>query len=104
MAELDRIERLIERMRDAYTAWNNPPSDGLPDGAGIVLDAADALAHLRAERDELRKATIEECARAYEAHDKTNRDWMPGSLWDSLNREAANRVRTLLRAAGKVDE
>lgn len=52
MCEYDHDHRrLIERLRAAYTAWNNPPSDGLPGGAGVVLEAADELSRLRVERD-----------------------------------------------------
>jgi hypothetical protein len=38
---------LVERLRGTYTSLNNPPSDGLPDGAGVVLEAADEIERLR---------------------------------------------------------
>jgi hypothetical protein len=34
---------LIDRLENTYTAWNNPPSEFLPDGAGVLLEAAAAL-------------------------------------------------------------
>lgn len=41
--QVEELKRLIKRLRDTYHAWNNPPSDALPNGAGVVLEAADAL-------------------------------------------------------------
>lgn len=37
---------LVERLRRTYNGWNNPPSDGLPDGADVLLDAADTIERL----------------------------------------------------------
>lgn len=54
---------IVERLHTTYDAWNNPPSDGLPDGANAALEAAaeitslrSALAEARRERDEARAA------------------------------------------------
>jgi hypothetical protein len=47
---VDETAAVVERLRAAYTSWNNPPSDGLPDGAGVVLEAADLLERLSRER------------------------------------------------------
>lgn len=41
---------VVERLRAAYTSWNNPPSDGLPEGAEVVLEAADIIERLSRER------------------------------------------------------
>lgn len=37
---------LVERLRRTYNDWNNPPSYGLPDGADVLLDAADTIERL----------------------------------------------------------
>jgi hypothetical protein len=47
---VDETAAVVERLRAAYTSWNNPPSDGLPEGAEVVLEAADLLERLSRER------------------------------------------------------
>lgn len=42
-----------------------------------------------------RNAALEEAARAVEAKPPTVRDWVPGSLYDTLRREAAAAIRAL---------
>lgn len=44
---------------------------------------------------ELDPYTLERAREAYEAHDKVGREWVKGSLFDTLNREAAARVAAL---------
>ena len=43
------------RLRQTYTAWNNPPSHESPDGAEVLLDAADEIERLRAELEDTRE-------------------------------------------------
>ena len=38
---------ITKRLRDTFDRWNNPPSPELPDGAGVLLEAADAIELLR---------------------------------------------------------
>lgn len=45
--------------------------------------------------ERIRAAAFEEAARAVEQHDRTSREWIPGSLWDQITREAATRIRAL---------
>ncbi|MCZ8411686.1 hypothetical protein O9649_28235 [Achromobacter dolens] len=40
-------------------------------------------------------AALEKAAAALEDHRKAGRAWVPGSLWDTLSREAAARIRAL---------
>ncbi|MFY2996277.1 hypothetical protein ACOTH8_23405 [Achromobacter xylosoxidans] len=40
-------------------------------------------------------AALEKAAAALEDHRKAGREWVPGSLWDTLSREAAARIRAL---------
>ena len=44
---------LIERLRNAYAAWNDS-CDGVPEDGGVALEAVDCIAELEAERDRLR--------------------------------------------------
>lgn len=61
--------------------------------AGLHPDVyAAAAAHTS---DEARNAALEEAAGALEDHRKAGREWVPGSLWDTLSREAAARIRAL---------
>ncbi len=46
---------VMERLRATYAAWNNPPSEGLPEGADILLSAADEITRLRAELEQARE-------------------------------------------------
>ena len=57
---------IVERLRDAYTAWNNPPSDALPRGAGVMLEAADEIERLR-EENERHEAAYAEIYRDFRA-------------------------------------
>ena len=41
------------------------------------------------------EAFREACAAAVERHDMAGREWVPGSLWDTLSREAAARIRAV---------
>ena len=43
----ERKETLPEQLWDTYAAWNTPQSEGLPEGAGVVLDAAGEIVRLR---------------------------------------------------------
>ncbi|BAO70094.1 hypothetical protein BBS798_3369 [Bordetella bronchiseptica] len=61
--------------------------------AGLHPDVyAAAAAHTS---DEARNAALEEAAGALEDHRRAGREWVPGSLWDALSREAAARIRAL---------
>lgn len=42
-----------------------------------------------------RREALAEAAAALEAHDRKGREWVPGSLWDTLSREGAARIRAL---------
>lgn len=36
-----------DRLRRLYNTWNNPPSPELPEGAGLLLEAADEIDRMR---------------------------------------------------------
>lgn len=59
------------------------------------LVEATALAHA-----EGRKCGLEIARHAYEAHDRAGRDWVGGSLYDTLNREGAERVQAAANRMG----
>lgn len=61
----------------------------------LARDALSEIQSLTRERDEARVKALEEAAAAIEQHDRAGRDWIPGSLWDSITREASGRIRAL---------
>lgn len=48
-------------------------------------------------------AALEKAAAALEDHRKAGREWVPGSLWDTLSREAAARIRALKQPQAITD-
>lgn len=46
---------LPERLQSVYEYWNADYSDGLPEGAGVLLEAAAALRELEAENLGMRR-------------------------------------------------
>lgn len=66
--EQGEVERLIERLRATYNEWNNPPSEGLPIGAGILNEAATALAALQAELEVVKERLAIEVKGSHEAY------------------------------------
>lgn len=50
---------------------------------------------LAARLERIRQETLEAAAREVEQHDKRGREWVPGSLWDKITREATSRIRAL---------
>jgi len=46
---------------------------------------------------------LEAAATAISEHDRKGREWIPGSLWDQLSREAAVRIRNLKRPSQVQD-
>jgi hypothetical protein len=51
--------------------------------------------HAPEDKDAIRNATLEEAAAAVEDRQRKGREWVPGSLWDALSREAGTRIRAL---------
>ncbi|SUW10769.1 Uncharacterised protein [Bordetella bronchiseptica] len=49
-------------------------------------------------REQARNAALEEAAAAMDDHCRAGREWIPGSLWDALSREAGARIRALKAA------
>lgn len=46
-------------------------------------------------RDENHGPTRDRAAEAVGNHNKTGREWVPGSLWDSITQEAVGRIRAM---------
>ncbi|MGB6054633.1 MAG: hypothetical protein WBG17_05275 [Burkholderiaceae bacterium] len=74
-----------------------------PDANDHVLRKARTLT---AQVASARNDALEEAAQAAERHDMAGREWIPGSLWDTLSREASARIRALqdLPAAQVTDQ
>lgn len=51
--------------------------------------------HETSDYERGRQDALREAAEAVRRHDKTGREWVPGSLWDSITREAAARIDAL---------
>ncbi|WP_353641362.1 Lar family restriction alleviation protein [Mesorhizobium sp. WSM2239] len=106
LAEMER--GLPERLQDTYTRWNNPPSPFLPDGAEVMLKAADAIVALialvranAAERDHWKANHDEMVARNAVLRDRPDLpvDRLPALQRVEARAEAAERK---LAEAGKV--
>lgn len=42
------------------------------------------------------REALEQAAKAVEQHDKKGREFVKGSLWDQLSKEASDRIRALI--------
>ncbi len=81
----------------------NNPEDGSYSVVALFRDAAPQASALNAEYtrgradgfDAGHSAALEKAVAALEDHRKAGREWVPGSLWDNLSREAAARVRAI---------
>jgi len=73
-AEAEELQAATEAMKDLISA--NAPEGGAVDASAI----------------------LEMAAKAVEDHQKEGREWIKGSLWDDLTREAAGRIRALKAA------
>ncbi|KDC48042.1 hypothetical protein [Bordetella bronchiseptica] len=62
--------------------------------AGLHPDVYAAAAAQEGAED-VRNAALEEAAAAMDDHCRAGREWIPGSLWDALSREAGARIRAL---------
>lgn len=63
-----------------------------------------AYAAPQASAEDVRNAALEEAAAAVEDHQRVGRGWVPGSLWDTLSREAAARVRALKQTQAQKEQ
>ncbi len=79
------------------------PEDGSYSVVALFRDAAPQASAPNAEYtrgradgfDAGHSAALEKAVAALEDHRKAGREWVPGSLWDNLSREAAARIRAL---------
>ena len=72
---------------DAIECWNRRVAP-VPHTHELASAAASYETTIRAR-------VIEEAAIALEQHDRMGREWVRGSLWDTLTREGAARIRAL---------
>ncbi|AJW99614.1 gp38 domain protein [Burkholderia gladioli] len=85
------LEAENARLRaNAVAIWNNRAASPAP-----AIPAVDAVA--------IRDAALEAAAAAVEDHQRAGREWVNSSLWGSLSREAAARIRAL-KAAPAISE
>gem|GEM_PF-2253076 len=76
--------------------------------AGLRDPETNEMATLRGER--VVEAVLEMAAKAVEDHQREGREWVPGSLWDDITRQAAGRIRavktqafTILTKSGEAE-
>lgn len=68
--------------QEAIAAWNTrTPASG-------PVEADDRLAVAV-------EAVLDLAAKAVEDHQREGREWVPGSLWDDITRQAAGRIRAI---------
>ena len=95
-------ERLLELGSKIDRASSEDEENRLCDERDKILSMmrkADAL--LSSPRvEDVRREALEEAAKAVECHDKKDRDWVPGSFWDVVTREATARIRALSLPVG----
>ena len=94
-AEVERLRRLMVELQAGLgaIAWSLDETHARREARwSRLIDATDGLP---AEMEDRRNAALEEAARAVEGKPPTGRDWVPGSLYDTLRREAAAAIRAL---------
>lgn len=103
MTPAEIIARAYDREQAAQMGEPDPWGDGTdhPEWYSSLACAQEAIAALQAAgfrlipAGEYDTATIEAAAKTVADHSKTGREWIPGSLWDTLANEAAGRIRAL---------
>lgn len=74
--------RVHDAEADAVRVWNTrTPASG-------PVEADDRLAVAV-------EAVLDLAAKAVEDHQREGREWVPGSLWDDITRQAAGRIRAI---------
>lgn len=65
---------------------------------GFDLDVSDAdlLGFARRVEQASRRAALKEAAAVVSDHERKGREWIAGSLWDTLANECAARIRALV--------
>jgi hypothetical protein len=83
-----------EEMIAARLQWKLDPQ--------YIISLCDEILRLRAALEsqsrtaaEARKQALEEAAAVVEQADRSGRDWVKGSLWETILKEASSRVRAL---------
>lgn len=94
------LMNLGENVRPLVYASALPPANPAPQASAL----AEEYTRGRADGfDAGQSAALEKAAAALEDHRKAGREWVPGSLWDTLSREAAARIRALKQPQAITD-
>lgn len=101
--DIERAREWWKKLPEHLTALS-PMEDLLAAYAAHVTAEKDAEIERRraAERETSAayKRGLEDAARIAENPDRTGRDWVPGSFWDTLIKETAARIRALAKTDG----
>ena len=82
--------RDTEQLRERIAGLVRPLATPSPAEAKRIVDL------VAVERMAARAQALEDAAAAITQHDRKGREWIPGSLWDTLSNEAAARIRALM--------
>ena len=93
------IERIRASMRVAMSRCAGAPGHEVAGWEAALSSLQDGLGR---HMDAIRAATVEECAVAAEAQDRTGRAWVRDSLWAAILKRAGANVRAL--AAPKTED
>lgn len=98
-ATLEYLNRRASASRGQVPGFPNLQPDGGYPGCDVCACKPGTCQinamHDTPPADNARDAALDEAATAVEQHDRKGREWVPGSLWDQLTREAAGRIRAL---------
>ncbi|WP_369064749.1 hypothetical protein [Burkholderia gladioli] len=103
--ERDSIEYAIQVLRQVEAGdgtFVGQCADAI-EGLEALLAASPAPAIPAVDAVAIRDAALEAAAAAVEDHQRAGREWVPLSLWGTLSREAAARIRAL-KAAPAISE
>lgn len=94
------LMNLGENVRPLVYASALPPANAAPQASALASEYTRGRAD---GFDAGYSAALEKAAAALEDHRRDGREWVPGSLWDTLSREAAARIRALKQPQADKD-
>lgn len=90
---------ILQRLKAVYAEWNNPPSDGLPPNAGILLEAAGAIRERDDEIERLAKDRDEWIAQCNESEaDRDDYKSQINEAWAAAQAELCKAIDMRKRA------
>lgn len=101
-ADVANFAMMIADVAGALDHREDTQEDALAHERAYAAQLANTIAEMEIERRAATAAAVNDAldraAAALEDHAREGREWIPGSLWDTLTREAAGRIRALKAA------